>query len=391
MDKHTIGIGMVGGGFMAKAHNNAYKTIPYIYHQHGYTPLCVAIASSSLERAHEAARRYGYEKAVSGYEQIVTDPAVQVVDICAPDAMHRDIAVAALENGKHVLCEKPLATNLQDAYSMVLAARAHPELKAMTGFNYRFLPAVALAKRLLEDGTMGRAYSFNGTYLQDVGAFDDTPYENLWYVSGPKNSGAAYGIGCHLIDMARYLMGDIAAVMAESNNYHPVRPLKDGGARKVEQDEETLAVVRFENGAGGTLRSSAVEAGRKNEMYWSISCDKGSIWFNLQDPNYLHVFHKDCAVRPVTGFTKINVTQWDREHPFMDVWWPRGHSLGWEHAHINEIACFLRCVDEDLNIAPQGATFEDGFRAVAVIEACKRSSAMGKRIALEEIYRSVSG
>ena len=374
-NKKRIGIGLVGTGFMAKAHSNAFYTIPYIYHTGNYYPELVAIGAATLEEAQQAKERYGYEKAVAGYQEIVEDPRVDLVDICASDALHVPIALAALENGKHILCEKPFALNAQDA-KLLRDAGAKSRARLMVGFNYRFVSAVVMAKHLIDSGVMGKVYHFEGNYLQDVGAFEDTPIEKLWYAQGSKGSGVALGIGCHLIDMARYLVGEIEEV-GGMLPIHNAQRGSAGGQTKVTQDEEMLILARFANSATGSLRASAVAAGRKNYLRWEISCSKGSLVFDLENLNYLDVFHKDTPIHSVTGFTRVNVTQLDRDHPFMDVWWPRGHGVGWEHAHINEIAHLLDCISNDKPLAPLGATFEDGYRSIKIIDTLREAAKEG--------------
>lgn len=382
--KKQIGIGLVGTGFMAKAHTNAYSTIKYIYADMGFMPRLKMIASSSNERAFEAARRYGFEQGVEGYERLINDPEIDVVDVCNADRLHRETAIAAMAKNKHVICEKPLATSLADALAMAACARSHP-VKTLCGFNYRFIPAIMLARRLIESGVMGRVYSFNGSYLQNVGAYDDTPFENLWYAAGPKSSGVLYGIGSHIIDMARFLVGDIETVMGGQRNYTPLRNSINGGQQSVSSEEDAIAVVSFKNGALGSIRASAIAAGRLNRLSWEISCSKGTLIFDMDELNYLWVCCKDSPIKEVSGFTKVNVTQVDKDHPFMDVWWPRGHGLGWEHAHINEIAYFLDCISHDKPVAPYGATFEDGCEAIRIIEALKLSDESGKRVLVSEV------
>lgn len=367
-----LGVGLIGGGFMAKAHSNAYHTIPYIYNNPSYNLDLACIGEISEDFAKAAQRRYGFKNAVVGYEAVVNDPAVDLVDICVSDALHKEIALAALKAGKHVLCEKPLALNSNDALIMRDAAKKS-KLKVMSGYNYRFVAAITLAKRLIESGRMGRVYNFYGDYSQDVGAWEDTPLESLWYAYGPKSSGVTIGIGTHIIDMARFLVGEIDMISSMLTNFNPVRT-SAGGPVQVTNDEEMTSIVKFENGATGNLRASAVSAGRKNCMRFEISCSKGSIVFNLEDLNYLDIFYRESVFEEAAGFTRINVTQKERNHPYMDVWWPRGHIVGWEHAHINEIAHLLDCIANDKPISPMGATFEDGYRACRIIDAIKESA-----------------
>ena len=373
-----IRIGLVGGGFMAKAHSNAFHTIPYIYNSDIYVPELAMIGASTVEKAKACAKRYGFAKSCAGYREIVESSDIDVVDICVSDALHTEIALEALKNGKHVLCEKPLALNMNDAQKMRDAAK-NAKVKTMCAFNYRFVSAVVLARNLIKSGKMGRVYHFNGSYLQEVGFDENTPIEKLWYAHGAKGSGVALGIGTHLIDMARFLVGEITEVSGMMPNYTPYRNSQNGQV-KVEKDEDMLAMVAFENGATGLLRASAVSAGRKNRLAWEISCSKGTLVFDLENLNNLDVFYKESPVQEINGFTRVNVTQADRNHPFMDVWWPRGHIVGWEHAHINEIAHFLHCIAHDENIEPMGASFEDGYRTAHIIDNLREAAEQKKSV-----------
>ena len=382
--KKSVGVCLVGSGSMAKSHSNAYHTIPYMFPKLARVHRLVVLASDSEERGRAAAERYGFARSAVGWQAAIADPEVDLVDVSNGDFLHKDTAIAALRQGKHVLCEKPMAANLADAKAMLDCA-SRSGVKAMCGFNYRFLPAVVLAKRLIESGAMGRVYSFNGVYLQDVGAYDDTPYDRIWYANGgPKSSGVMYGVGSHLIDQARFLAGEIEEVSGRLANSNPIRD-GSGGKREIPGEEDAVALVGFQSGAMGTLRASAAAAGRKNHLSWEISCSRGTLFFDLEELNYLHVFHKDSPVKSVTGFTKVNVTQIDREHPFMDIWWPRGHGLGWEHAHINEIAHLLECIGSGAEVWPAGASFADGYQAVRVIEAIRRSHESGRRLRVDDV------
>ncbi|MCD7991454.1 MAG: Gfo/Idh/MocA family oxidoreductase [Clostridia bacterium] len=378
---NPVGVGLVGTGFMAKVHSNAYHTMKYMFYDNQVKPRLVSICSEhSFERANEAKERYGFEQGVVGYQNILNNEAVDVVDICSGDASHMKIAMESLKAGKHVVCEKPLAANSQDAKTLYEFAKAQKKF-AICGFNYRFIPAVLLAKQLIDSGIMGKPYSFNGSYLQDTGAFEEVPYEKLWYASGPKSSGVSYGIGGHLIDMARFLMGEIAGVSGMTANYNPVRMSKDG-PKTVPGEEDAVAVVAFKSGGIGTLRFATIAAGRKNCLRFEISCSKGTLVFNLEEINYLRVFYKETPVKQISGFTDVNVTQVDRDHPFMGVWWPRGHGIGWEHAHINELAYFIEHVAKNEPLGTLAASFYDGYQAARIADAIKESSETGERILL---------
>ena len=384
MQKKIIRIGLVGGGFMAKAHSNAYHTIPYIYHDESYLPQLVMIGASTAEKAAAVAQRYGFSRSCAGYRDIVESSDIDAVDICVSDALHAEIALEALRNGKHVICEKPLALNREDAREMRDTAREaalKSGVKAMCGFNYRFVSAVVLAKNLISSGKMGKVYHFNGSYLQDSAYAEDTPIERLSFLRGSKGSGIALNIGSHLVDMARFLAGEITGISGMMPTYNSFRNSQQG-QQQVDREEDMLAMVSFESGATGLLRASAVSAGRKNRLAWEISCSRGSLVFDLENLNNLDVFYKDNPVQEITGFTRINVTQADRNHPFMDVWWPRGHIVGWEHAHINQIAHFLRCIALNEDVEPMGASFEDGYKSIDIIDSLRKSAEQNKTVTL---------
>ena len=254
MNKKPIRVGLVGAGFMAKSHSNAYHTIPYIYHTEGYTPQLAMIAATSAEKAQSAAERYGYSRSCVGYKEIVESKDIDVVDICVSDALHAEIALEAIRHGKHVICEKPLALNRDDAREMRDAAKK-AGVKAMCGFNYRFVSAVVLARNLIKSGRMGKVYHFNGSYLHESGYDPETPAERISYARSEKGTGISLNIGTHLIDMARFLVGEITEVSWMLPTYNPMRNSQTGQV-KVDKEEDMLAMVNFDNGATGLFRAS---------------------------------------------------------------------------------------------------------------------------------------
>ena len=376
--RKTIGIGIVGAGFMCKAHSNAYSTMRYTHAKEDFLPFLARVGADTEEEARAAAERYGYARSCAGWKDLVEDPSVDVVDICLSDALHKAAALDAIAAGKDLVCEKPLAVTSSDALEMLNVAEK-AGVRHMVGFNYRFVPAVRLARQLISGGVIGTPYRFTGSYSQDPGADPATPAESVWYAAGPKSSGVARGIGSHLIDMSRYLMGEIAAVDGKLKTYNRTRP-SASGLLSITQDEAMSALLDFENGSDGILGASAVASGRKNRIAWEINGSQGSIAFDMEEINFLYVNLMVSPVKEISGFTRVDVTQIDRNHPFAEYWWPRGHGIGWEHAHINELAHFLDCVANDKAVAPHGATFRDGYRVAAIIEAIAESSAAGRRI-----------
>ena len=371
-----VGIGILGYGFMGRAHTNGYKKIQYMHWPPVVSPRLVAVCGRTEDRAAEAARRYGYEGYYTDWRRMLEDDRIQLFDNSSPDHMHVEPSIAALEAGKHVICEKPMALNTADAARMLAAARK-AGTKHMCGFNYRFVAAVRLAHHLIERGVLGRIYEFRGTYLQSSSADPSAPLRRM-PVAESRKSGSLAGIGSHLIDQARFLIGEFATVSALMRTFVPERTAPNGERVAIESDDAFAALVEFENGAIGTLETSRVATGRKNRLSWEINGSKGSISFDLEQLNELRVYLADGSVPDVIGFQDVIVTEPD--HPFMKVWWPRGHIVGWEHAHVNELHHLVEAIALNKEVAPYGATFEDGYRNAVICDAITESGESGQRV-----------
>ncbi len=378
-DKKRIGLAMLGNGFIARTHNNAFKTIPYMFWPNDFEIDMVSVCDLTDEGAKEAKERYGYRKAYSDFKMMLADPDVTLFDNCGPDPVHFEPVMEAIKHGKNVICEKPLAMSAAQSKKMLDAAMA-AGIKHTTMFNYRFFPAITLAKTLLEKGALGQVNHFRGSYTQPYGADVDIPYEDIWYNNTGRTNGVGQGIGCHVIDLSRYLMGEVKAIVGRSKTYVDTRKDKRGIERCMDCEEGMLAVADFSSGATGIYEALESAAGRRNYFVWEILGSDGSMEWNLENPNFLRVYLKNTTVQEVTGFTEISVTQSSANHPYSDVWWPSGHNIGWEHGHINAIAHFLSCIASGEQIGPNGATFFDGYRAEVVLEAIKESSVSDKRI-----------
>jgi predicted dehydrogenase len=360
----TIGIGMLGYAFMGKAHSNAYKTLPYMAWPPPYVPRLVAIAGRNEEAVSEAAQLYGFEGHVTDWHALVEDERVQVFDNAGPNNLHTEPSIAAAEAGKHVICEKPLgrtADESYDAWKRVAAAG----VKHMCAFNYRFVPAVRLAREIVETGDLGEITHFRGSYLQEWGTIDD----EVWrFDKALAGSGALGDLGAHVIDLARYLVGEIESVAGTTATFKPGR----------EVDDAFESVVAFDNGAVGTLEASRFATGRKNALTWEINGSKGSLAFDLERLNELQVHIAGSSpAESAQGFRNVLVSEAD--HPFWQWWWPHGHTIGWEHSFVHEIHHLLSAIRDDSDIAPHGATFEDGYRCAEVCDAILRSAEAGKR------------
>jgi predicted dehydrogenase len=368
------GIGMLGYAFMGKAHSNAFRTLAYMTWPPPMLPELVAIGGRSADAVAEAARRYGYASAVTDWHDIVADPRVDVFDNLSPNNLHAEPSIAAAEAGKHVVCEKPLGRNAAEAHETWQRVQAAGVVH-MCAFNYRFVPAVRLAREMLEAGELGDIHHFRASYLQDWLADPQAPAS--WRLdAGEAGSGALGDLGAHIIDLGRYLVGEIASVGALTRTFVPERP---GG--RVTVDDAFEAFVEFEGGAVGTLEASRFCPGRKNAMSWEVNGSKGSIRFELERINELSL-HLEGS-RPgsrAQGFRTVLVTEAD--HTFLEHWWPPGHVIGWEHTFVHELHHFLTAVRDGGRVGPHGADFEDGYRAAEVCDAIARSAASGHREAV---------
>lgn len=377
--RKVVRIGMLGCGFMGKCHSNAYKKIPYIYPAANVMPRLALLCDKDEKKVEREAIRYGFERYSTDWNEAVADPQIDVFDNCGPDPVHVEPSIAALKSGKHVICEKPMAVSAADARRMRDAAASAPG-KAVCTFNYRFMPAVRLAKDLIGSGKVGKIYHIRINYLQMAGHDPSLPPDAVWYAAWP-HSGGLQGIGSHAIDQCRYLIGEIKSLSAIVRTFNAGRAKPSAGNPEVTSDEGTAAVLDFENGAVGVLESSVVATGRKNYLSWEINASKASLRWDLEHPNSLFVCQAENPDKATFGFTEVNVTE--SFHPYAGAWWPSGHNIGWEHCHIIEKFLFIDAVANNKPLSPCSATFEDGYRVATIIEAMHRSSDSGQRVAIQ--------
>jgi predicted dehydrogenase len=354
----TIGVGLLGYAFMGKAHSNAYKKLSYMTWPPPLMPELVAIAGRNEEAVTEAARRYGFGEAVTDWKALVADDRIQLFDNSGPNNLHAEPTIAAAEAGKHVICEKPLGRDAAESYETWQRVE-RTGVKHMCAFNYRFVPAVRLARQMIEAGVLGDIQHFRGAYLQEWG----TTEGEIWrFTKSEAGSGALGDLGAHVVDLARYLVGDeITEVAAMTQTFMPGR----------EVDDAVESAVRFDGGTIGTIEASRFCQGRKNHFTWEINGSKGSLSFDLERLNELE--HSEGN----EGFRRILVSEAD--HPFWEHWWPQGHMIGWEHSFVHEIHHLLTAIRDGSDVAPHGATLEDGYRAAEVCDAMLRSAEQGSR------------
>jgi len=370
----TLNVGMVGCGFMGKAHSHAYTVVP-LHFQPAAVPVKKAICDQNKEAVERAAAAYGWESYETDWRRLVERKDIDLIDICTPTDSHRDIAVAAAEHGKHVFCEKPLAMNLGEVKEMLDAA-TKAGVKHLAGFNYRRVPAVALAKRLTEEGRLGRIYHWRAVYLQDW--IVDPEFPLVWRLQGNiAGSGALGDLGAHIIDLAQFLVGEIDCVSAVAETFIKERPLPTAsvglsGASGQERGEVTvddavLIIARFKNGALGSFEATRFATGRKNFNCFEINGSKGSIAFNLEKFSELEFLSQEDDA-DWRGFRTILVSE--PTHPYISAWWPPGHVIGWQEAHTNEVYDLCDCIGRDVMPSP---SFADGVRNQAVLDSAARS------------------
>ena len=354
-----IGVGMLGYTFMGKAHTNAYKTLRYMTWPPPFVPKLVSIAGRNAEAVSAAAARFGYEGWTTDWHELTGDPRIGLFDNGGPNDIHAEPTIAAARAGKHVLCEKPLGRTAEESFE-IWQEVAVTGVKHMCAFNYRFVPAVRIAREMVDAGELGEVRHFRGRYLQDWG--DDPTLDTWRFHAAEAGSGALGDLGGHVIDLARFLVDEIASVSSIAATFVPGRRV----------DDAIEAAVAFEKGAVGTIEATRVALGHRNGLRFEINGSKASIAFDLERLNELEIY-RDGADR---GFTTVNVS--DADMPFWSWWWPPGHMIGWEHTFVHEIHHLLTAIADDGDVAPYGATFEDGYRAAEVCDAIIRSSETGE-------------
>ncbi len=377
-----INVAMIGGGFMAKAHAMAYATMPMCFWPAPAIPVRKVIVDLTDAAAEEGRRRYGFEAASSDWRKVVARPDIDLVDICTPNDTHAEIAIAAARAGKHILCEKPLARSGDEAKTMLDAVEG-AGITHMVAFNYRRTPAVALARRLIDEGRIGRILNFRGTYLQDWSADPDGP--RSWrFQKAIAGSGTVGDIGTHAIDLARYLAGEISSVNAMVHTYIGSRPLQEGGVDRlgagadknaprgeVDVDDEMLTLLRFENGAVGSIEATRNAYGRHNFLTFEIHGERGTLAFNYERLNELQVMLADDPA-DARGFRTIYTGP---AHPYGESLWPiPGLAIGYAETKIIELFELLSAIAAG---EPATPSFQDGYRIARIADAILESGRTG--------------
>ncbi|HUF46768.1 MAG TPA: Gfo/Idh/MocA family oxidoreductase [Vicinamibacterales bacterium] len=363
----SLNIALIGYQFMGRAHSNAWRQVgPFLSPR--LTPRLKVICGRTARSVKAAARQWGWDEAATEWESVVTRTDVDLVDICTPGDSHAAIAIAAAKAGKAVLCEKPLANSVREAEAM-LAAVDKAGVPHMICHNYRRAPAVALAARLIETGQIGEVRHFRGTYLQDW--ITDPSFPLVWRLDRTRaGSGALGDIGAHVVDLARYLVGEITEVAGDLRTFIRKRPLpgKPRARGTVTVDDAATALVRFAGGAMGTIEATRLAPGRKNFNRFEINGSTGSLAFNLERMNELEVYFESDR-RTLRGFRTILATE--AGHPYIKAWWPPGHIIGYEHTFTHTVYDLLEALADRRQPTP---SFVDGVRNQRVLEAIESAA-----------------
>jgi predicted dehydrogenase len=378
--KPVLRVAMVGYAFMGAAHSQAWRNAHRFFDLPA-TPEMAVLCGRDADAVAAAADRMGWAEAATDWREAVTRDDIDVVDISSPGDTHRDIAIAALEAGKHVLCEKPLSNTVAEAEEMTAAAEAARQrgVRSMVAFNYRRTPALALARDLVARGRLGRLHHIRAQYLQDW--IVDPEFPLVWRLQKDKaGSGALGDIGAHVVDLAYFLTGErLTGVSGTLERFVDKRPLPAAATGlsgtgsdelgDVTVDDAAAFFGRTTGGALATFEATRFATGRKNGMRIELNGSEGSLAFDFERLNELHVY--DGTVPGAdAGFRRILATEPD--HPYAGAWWPPGHGLGYEHTFVHEVADFVRDVATDTAPTP---SFADGLYIQQVLDAVERSSA----------------
>lgn len=382
-------VALVGYKFMGKAHSHAYRNVAAFFDV-PLRPAMQVLVGRDQDAVRRAAERWGWREAATDWREAVRRDDVELVDVCTPGDWHAPIAIEAAKAGKHVFCEKPLANTLAEAEQMAeVVTRAG--VTHMVAFNYRRVPAVVLARRLIEQGALGQIYHFRAVYLQDW--IVDPGFPLVWRLRREKaGSGPLGDLGAHLIDLARYLVGEIVEVVSTQKTFIAQRPLpaEDMGAwgsqagtstGQVTVEDAALFLAHFANGALGSFEATRFAPGRRNYNCFEINGSKGSLRFNLERLNELEFFDRDDPADR-QGWRTILVT--DAGHPYVDAWWPPGHTIGWEHTFVHEVKDLLEAIAAGKPASPD---FVDGLQCQSVLESVSESARKHAWVSVRQFTR----
>ena len=366
MNKKDLRIGLIGGGFMGRTHSNGYKRVMDFFPELEHRPILQAVCSRRADKVKAFAEQWSYSAAETDWKALIARNDIDAVDICAPNNMHAEIAIAAADAGKMVLCEKPLARNLAEAQKMVDAVEK-AGVKNTVWYNYRRLPAVTLSKQIIASGKLGRIFHYRANFLQDWTINANLPQggEGLWRLDvSDAGSGVTGDLLAHCIDTAIWLNGKIKDVSAVTETFIRERMHQlTGQVQKVGIDDACIFHCHFENGSLGLFESTRYARGHKAQYTFEINGEHASIRWDLHDLNKLEFFdYSDEST--VRGWRTIHVT--DGDHPYMNRWWVPGLSIGYEHSFVHQAADFLKSLETGEPCSP---TFKEALETEKVCQA----------------------
>lgn len=384
-----LNIGIIGMGFMGRAHSNAWSQLNKFFDTD--VEICLkAVAARNRERGEAFAKKWGYESVETDWRDLIARDDIDVVDILTPTYLHKEMAVEAMKAGKHVICEKPCALTWQDCHEMAETAKKAGVVTYLN-HNYRRVPAVALAKKMIEEGRLGKIYHYRGEYMQEWIMDEDFPL--TWQLQKETaGGGPLFDLASHNVDLARYLVGEPVAVSASLKTFIKERPeagadavvfsageSSKGNAKKpVTVDDAAFMVIDFENDVLGSVDTTRFAAGRKNFNCFEIYGSKGSLYFNLERMNELQYY--DLEDPEHQGYRTILVTE--SGHPYVGAWWPQGHIIGYEHTFVHAFRDFVAAVKEGGTVTPN---FEDGEKIIRLLQAAQISDAEKRKVSLDEL------
>jgi predicted dehydrogenase len=381
-----LNIGMIGYGFMGRAHSNAYRQVSQFFPLE-YRPVLKACCARNADKIKAFAENWGYESYETDWRKLIERKDIDVIDIGSPNNTHLEIAEAAAKAGKMILCEKPLAMNVAEAEKMVeLVEKA--SVPNMVWFNYRRVPAISLAKQIVDEGRIGRPFHYRATYLQDWTIAEDVPQGGaaLWRLDAAvAGSGVTGDLLAHSIDTAEWLNGPIQSVVAKTETFVKERMHVESGKKQpVTIDDACMFLAVFANGSMGTFESTRYARGRKNYNTFELNGERGSVFFDLEDPQILQYFKYadpksgQKTDSHLTGWQRVHVT--NSEHPYMDKWWVPGCTIGYEHTFINALADFLKSLETGEKVQPD---FRCALHTQKVCDAVLESAKSGQWVEIK--------
>lgn len=368
------GIGMIGFGFMGKAHTYGYKTIPFYYNDLPFKTKLIGVCTAHQNTAEKAKELHGFEFATTDINDILSNKAIDIVNICTPNLYHKDDIIKALRAGKHVYCDKPLTIGFKDAEEILSALDDSNVITQMT-FQNRFFPATMRAKDFIEEGKLGRILSFRACYLHS-GSVDPNKPIGWKQDQAIGGGGVLFDLGSHVLDLIYFLLGEYQSILTKNEILYPQRPTTDGRIVDITAEDISLMFIKMKNGGTGTIEVSKIATGTNDELRFEIHGDKGALRFNLMDPNYLEYYDNTVSDQPMggeKGFTRIETVQRFSK--------PGGEfvsskaSIGWIRGHVHCLYNFLQCVHEGKQASP---SIRDGAYIQYVMEkACESNSKSG--------------